>query len=125
MNTSEISLSLYRYTHWIHVQFRLYLGCRPVTASNISLYKIAMPPHCHHTHSSRLNSDIVKKHKQDLHIRNGVGGDILAIGEFGKSYVEDEVEKADEVEEDIFARSAEGINLKDHWGEAMESIIQV
>jgi len=102
---------------------RLYLGCRPaaVTASNMSVHKIAIvPPHCHH--SCRLKSDIVTKHKKDLHMRHGVGGDILEFGEFGKSSVEDEVFKEDV--EDVFACSAEGINLKDPWGKAMESIIQ-
>ena len=87
----------------------------------MSVHKIVLPPHCHH--SCRLKSDIVTKHKKDSHMCHGVGGDILEFGEFGKSSVEDEVVKEDV--EDVFACSAEGINPKDPWGKAMESIIQV
>jgi len=100
---------------------RLYLGCRPVVAasfSNMSFYKTAiLSPHSHH--SSRLKSDLVKKHKRDLHTRHATGRDILVIGEYGKSFVEDEAP------EDTFALSgSERIKHEDQWGEVMESIIQ-
>jgi len=101
------------------------MGCRPaVTASNMSVQKIGMPPHSHI--SSRLKSDAVTKHKKDLHMRHAVGRDILEIDEFGKNYIEDEVKKECQAVEDSFAHSVtvEDINLEDHWGEVMESIIQ-
>jgi len=103
---------------------RWYLGCIPaVTSSNMSIHRIAIPPHCRH--SSRLESDTVKKHKKDLHMRHGVQRDILEIDEFGKSYTEDEVNKEDEALEDIFVHNlGSAKSLEDPWGEAMASIIQ-
>ena len=90
----------------------------------MSIDKIAMFPHIHH--SSRLKSDLVKKHKKDLHTRHGVGRDIYKIGEYRKSFVEDEVnEEGEALEEDTFALSGEGIKHEDQWGDVMESIIQV
>lgn len=105
---------------------RLCLGYRHVVAasfSNLSIDKIAMFPHIHH--SSRLKTDLVKKHKKDLHTRHGVGRDIYKIGEYRKSFVEDEVnEEGEALEEDTFALSGEGIKHEDQWGDVMESIIQ-
>ena len=103
----------------------MYLGYRPVVAasfSNLSIHKIAMFPHIHH--SSRLKSDLVMKHKKDLHTRHGVGEDIFEIGEYGRSFVEDEVNEEGEALEDTFALSGEGMK-HDQWGDVMESIIQV
>jgi len=87
---------------------RLYLGYRPVVAasfSNLSIHKIAMFPHIHH--GSRLRSDLVKKHKKDLHTRH-----------------EDEVNEEGEALEDTFALSGQRRKHEDQWGEVMESIIQ-
>jgi len=103
---------------------RLYLGYRPVVAasfSNLSIHKINMFPHIHH--SSPLKSDLVMKHKKDLHTRHGVGEDIFEIGEYGRSFVEDEVNEEGEALEDTFALSGEGMK-HDQWGDVMESIIQ-
>ena len=102
------------------------MGYRPVVAasfSNLSIHKIAMFPHIHH--SRQLRSDLVMKHKKDLHTRHGVGRDIFEIGEYGKSFVEDEVDEEGEALEDTFALSGEGIKHEDQWGDVMESIIQV
>ena len=79
---------------------------RPLAASIVGVLKVAPPLNWHH--SSRLKCDEVKKQEKD----HGVA----IVTEFE----EDEVKTEDEALEEIFTHKVEH-----HWGEAMDSIIQV